>query len=107
MNRFQYEKENTHDRKNLISIIIFLLLIFIFYCGISFISLKNDHEQRAYLEQTLQRSIVHCYAVEGSYPESLAYLKEHYGVTYDSSKYFVDYQISGSNLMPDITIIEK
>ena len=56
---------------------------------------------------TLIRNITYCYAVEGSYPESLDYLKEHYGLTYDEDRFFVDYQVIGANILPDVTIIEK
>ena len=50
---------------------------------------------------------VHCYAIEGSYPESLQYLKDNYGLTYDEEKYFIDYQVLGSNILPDVTIIDR
>ena len=53
------------------------------------------------------RNITYCYAVEGAYPESLDYLKENYGLTYDENLFFVDYHIDGSNIFPDITIIER
>ncbi len=53
------------------------------------------------------RSITHCYAVEGTYPSSLEYLKENYGLTYDETVFFVDYQTIGSNILPDVTIIER
>ncbi len=33
-----------------------------------------------------QAAVVSCYAVEGSYPESLNTLQEHYGVRIDESK---------------------
>ena len=59
------------------------------------------------LQQAIRRSAVHCYAVEGSYPESLNYLKEHYGITYDPEKYIVDYEIIGSNLMPDVKVFAR
>ena len=45
--------------------------------------------------------------MEGSYPESLDYLKEHYGLTYDDHYFFVDYHAAGANLFPDVTIIER
>ena len=48
---------------------------------------------------------VQCYALEGFYPEDLTYLKEHYGLTYDSEKYVVSYEVIGSNLMPDVSVI--
>ena len=35
----------------------------------------------------------------------LLYLEEHYGLSYDSKKYVVSYEVIGSNLMPDVTVI--
>lgn len=45
--------------------------------------------------------------LRGAYPESLRYLEEHYGLIYDEDRFFIDYQILGSNIMPDVTIIDK
>lgn len=35
------------------------------------------------LQNAVIQSAVHCYSVEGAYPESLAYLKKHYGITWN------------------------
>ena len=53
------------------------------------------------------RNITACYATEGRYPESLAYLKEKSGLSYDEKTFFVDYIVRGSNLRPEVTIIER
>ena len=53
------------------------------------------------------RGITHCYAIEGTYPDSLEYLIENYGLIYDEGHYYIDYQPLGSNLMPDVTIIQR
>ena len=79
----------------------------LFYQGIESLSSGSVRRQRESLENALNRSITYCYAVEGSYPESLEYLKEHYGITYDEDRFFVDYKIVGTNILPDVTIIEK
>ena len=55
-------------------------------------------------ENNLRRGAVACYALEGSYPDTLDYLMEHYNVTVDESKYIVYYSIFASNIMPDITV---
>ena len=68
---------------------------------------QHRNRQKESLENAITRSITHCYAVEGSYPASLDYLKENYGLTYDEDLFFVDYQTIGSNILPDVTIIEK
>ena len=65
-------------------------------------TLKRQQES---LTNALNRDIAQCYAVEGIYPPNLAYLQQHYGLTYDTALFYVDYQPIGSNLYPDITII--
>ena len=61
---------------------------------------------RQQLETALRRAAVACYAAEGIYPPTLDYLSEHYGVQI-SDQYIVFYEIFASNLMPDITVLEK
>lgn len=86
--------------------------VFFTGCGIVFLLLgcfriaqnKEDSYVKS-LQTALQRSAVHCYAMEGQYPESLDYLKEHYAVHWDPAHYVVDYEIIGTNRMPIITVI--
>ena len=59
------------------------------------------------LEDGIRRAVVICYAVEGSYPESIAYIEDNYKIHIDRSKYTVHYDIFASNLMPDIKVIER
>ena len=59
------------------------------------------------LKNAISRNITQCYAVEGSYPQSLDYLKKNYGLHYDENRYFVDYQPLGSNILPEVTIIRR
>ena len=47
------------------------------------------------------------YALEGRYTETLQDLKDTCGIRYDTDLFFVDYQIGGANLLPDITVIER
>lgn len=67
----------------------------------------NKSEQTQLLETAVTRCITECYALEGAYPPDIAYLTEYYGLTYDNSQYFIDYQYIGANLRPDVTILQK
>jgi len=67
---------------------------------------SNSAESRRILEDGIRRAVVTCYAVEGSYPESLEYIETHYGVHIDRTKYYVDYLVFASNIMPDISVFE-
>ena len=59
------------------------------------------------LEQALQRTAVCCYALEGIYPPDVDYMRSHYGLQYDRETYIVHYTLFASNLMPDITVLER
>jgi len=48
-----------------------------------------------------------CYAIEGRYPQTLSYLKENYGLTYDEESYVVVYDAFASNVMPGISVLTK
>lgn len=106
MNRFIHTKKKA-DNRIWISVLIFVLIIGLFYVGIQSFSTKTDAQQKESLENTIRQSAIQCYSIEGYYPESLTYLEEHYAISFDKEKYFVDYQPIGANLMPDITIIQK
>lgn len=103
---FQTEEKKKTDPRLVFSLVLFLLLFFCFSLGIRSLSADTKRRQRENLETALNRSIAYCYAVEGAYPESLSYLIDHYGLTYDHDRFFVDYRILGANLYPDVTILE-
>lgn len=106
MRRF-YHGHSRSWIKHIIAIGVFALVFCAFTFGISGVSDKTSQEQTEALELAISRGIAHCYATEGRYPESLEYLQESYGISYDTDKYFVDYQVLGQNIFPDVTIIEK
>lgn len=107
MSRFQYKKPTNKPTGFLLSVCIFLVIIFLFIGGLSSLSDSTLRRQKESLENAITRSVTYCYAVEGAYPESLDYLKDNYGLTYDEDAFFVDYRVMGANILPDITIIEK
>ena len=67
----------------------------------------REQESQRQLEDTLRRAAVACYAAEGIYPPDISYLEEHYGIQIDKDRFAVYYDVFASNLMPDITVIEK
>ena len=89
----------------LLPLIIGLIMIAIFLFGVNYVSSSSLDKQQESLENAIMRDVAQCYAVEGSYPPSLDYLKDHYGLTYNEELFFVDYHAIGDNLMPDVTII--
>ncbi len=104
-NRLKKEKPNIAFAV-VFPLVTFVVIFAMFYYGITQLSEASDRQQLEGLQTTIERDIVHCYASEGEYPPSLEYLEENYGLTYDHSKYFVDYQPVGTNILPDVTVME-
>jgi len=100
MNRFTQQKPIS---KSVLSILVPVVVFFA--VPVSSISATTKQEEIENLKQAVIRSTIYCYAVEGAYPESLSYLENHYGITYDHSKYLISYEVHASNLMPDIDVI--
>ncbi len=108
MNRFNQPKEkHSNLKRTLSSGVIFAAGITVLMFGLSSVSDSAESSQAESLRLSITRSAVHCYAMEGRYPESLDYLKEHYGIEWDPEKYTVDYEIFGSNMMPTVTVITQ
>lgn len=82
-------------------------VLLLFLTGLSNLDRDRSEEGRKQLEEALRRGAVACYAAEGIYPPDLEYLKEHYGVQVDEERYAVFYEVFASNLMPDITVLER
>jgi len=94
-------------QNNLISIILFISITTITIGGISSTSQSTSAEEMRIARDSLFRAVISCYALEGRYPESYDYIKEHYGVRINEEKFVVYYDIFASNIMPDITILER
>lgn len=90
-----------------VMILIFVVLFFVFLHSLGSITEDTLSRQEESLNVAINRSIVSCYCVEGTYPPSLQYLKDHYGLTYDDETFFVDYTAIGSNIYPDVTVIRR
>lgn len=108
MNRFT-KKYPGQKLKNLVHLptLSFLLVMVLFFLGVSNVSKSSALNEKKILEEALKRDIAHCYALEGEYPPSLSYISEHYGLVYDEDKFKVVYEIQGSNIMPTVRIIER
>lgn len=107
MNRFTGERRTKTLRNMLLSIALFAAVMVLFLYGLGSVHAATQRQQIQSLTDALNRDIIHCYATEGAYPESLAYIEEHYGLTYDHDKYLIDYQPIAKNIMPTVTILAK
>jgi hypothetical protein len=84
-----------------------VVVLLCFLSGLADLQTNRSDDEREQLEAAVRRAAVACYAAEGVYPPNLAYLQEHYGIQIDETRYTVSYIIFGSNMMPDITVLDN
>lgn len=57
--------------------------------------------------QAVLRCAAQCCAVEGSYPSTLSYLEDHYGLTVNHADYAVTYEAFASNVTPSVVVVPR
>lgn len=93
--------------QNLLLLMLVVGVFFSFTLAVDNLDNGRSEKSLRQLEDALRRACVACYAGEGTYPSSLDYLEEHYGIQIDERRYTVHYTAFAENLMPDITVLEN
>lgn len=68
---------------------------------------KVTEEGAEAIRETVRRSALQCYVVEGVYPPDLQYLEDHYGLRINTEDYYVVYDAFASNQPPDIRVMKR
>jgi len=84
-----------------------LLAVLCFLVAVVRLERGRQEEGLGQLENALRRAAVSCYAAEGFYPPDVDYMRQRYTLQWDETRYVVHYERFASNLMPDITVLEK
>ena len=93
--------------KSGLKLALIVCVILIFLTSISNLENGKNKEDKKQLEETIARAVVSCYSIEGAYPRSVEYVIEHYGIQYNKDEYIIKYEFYASNLMPEITVLER
>lgn len=102
------KKPNKSYRNGLILFILFIsVFVGSFYNGIDGMRENTREQSIKSIEKAIEKAAVLCYAIEGSYPPDVRYLKDNYGIIIDESKYFYYYEVNGANILPKITVFKR
>ncbi len=104
---FIRKKRPNSALSDVLYILLFLSVFLLSVWSVRTVIDVNTEEEMAVAEQTIRHAAVSCYALEGRYPEDLAYLLENYHITINTDRYTVHYSATGPNLMPDIAVLPK
>ena len=91
----------------LLLVIVLLLLALLVWLRFGHSGRDVSEEGAAAIRETVRRSALQCYVVEGVYPPDLAYLQENYGLQVNTDHYYVVYEAFASNVPPNISVVHK
>ncbi len=88
------------------AMLLFALIMF----GLFFYSLVQDSlEERAAesIRASILNTAMQCCAVEGSYPMTLSYMEENYGLRVNDEDFLITYEAFASNVLPTVTVVPR
>ena len=94
------------NRKEIAIILLMVLLLAGVYMLVTRVDTANSGAQTQFVYDAVQNAALTCYAVEGTYPNDIEYLRENYGLAYDTNRYMVYYDTFGVNVVPEIYVTE-
>ena len=94
------------NRKEIAMVLVMVLLLLGVWMIVSRLDSTQHGAQTQFVTDAVRNAALTCYAVEGAYPNDVEYLRSHYGLAYDESRYFVTYDAFASNQLPEINVVE-
>lgn len=102
------EQKKQHRKvKRMLGILLALVLFGAAWFGFSIVSKNLSEQSELSLKNSIMNSAKQCCAIEGSYPASLSYLEENYGLVVNHDRYVITYEIFAENVMPSVVVIAK
>lgn len=95
------------NRGSVLALAGMVVLILACMLVVGWIGDAGEAAEISLVRDAVKNAALTCYAVEGIYPSDLGYLRAHYGLSYDESRYFVQYFAFASNLMPEISVQQR
>ncbi len=95
------------NRRDLIKLLCIVVVLAAAVLLVNRIDTAQDKAETDIVRDAVKNAALTCYAVEGAYPDSVDYLREHYHLAYDEDRYMITYDAFASNMIPDIYVTER
>ncbi len=90
-----------------ISVLLFAAVLACFVPALMNADSVSTEQQREAVKESVENAVTLCYSIEGEYPVSVDYLREYYGVVYNTDRYIVHYERFAANIRPTVAVLEK
>ncbi len=91
-------------RRRVVAVLCALFILVGFWFVHSAINANLLKQGETAVRDAILDSAKQCCAIEGSYPPSLDYLKENYGLVVDDRDYIITYTVFAENIPPNVIV---
>ncbi|NTU89626.1 MAG: hypothetical protein HGA54_06955 [Actinobacteria bacterium] len=105
-----YRPKAPASRRKRIGIALLSLLVTVAVCGACrMVCTRVGSDLAEQRSESIKAAVLgkarQCYAIEGAYPTTLAYLESNYGLLINHDDYIVTYEVFGSNVSPEVQVL--
>lgn len=104
--RSTYELRQRRWRRVRTALLVIALLALLAWGIIAYQHAARE-QSAASIRAAVLASAAQCYAIEGSYPSSLAHLEDVYGLSINRGDYTVNYEWFADNVPPTVTVVAR
>lgn len=102
-----YQQIRRRRAKRLATCILVLALAAVIACALVIAQASAREQAAISVRESVLNAAKQCCAVEGSYPSTLQYLEDNYGLTINHDDYVVSYEWFADNVMPSVVVTAR
>lgn len=91
----------------IIAVVVLCLVVVVLWFVWNNAQASMRDQAAASIRTTILDTAMQCCAIEGSYPMTLQYMEDNYGLRINRDDYMVSYEAFASNVLPTVTVVPK
>lgn len=94
-------------KKRIVALVLTCLVAVACFFGYQYVRRSMNEQAAVAMRQSIMDAAKQCAAIEGSYPLSLEYLEENYGLTVNHQDFVITYQAYANNVAPNVVVMPR
>ena len=102
-----YRELKERKRRRILAAVLALLLCAARAVAVVAAERASRQQSAVSVREAVVTAAMQCAAIEGSFPASVAYLENYYGLVVNHDRYIVYYEWLGDNVLPDVRVVPR
>ncbi|MCI8468907.1 MAG: hypothetical protein HFJ75_05400 [Eggerthellaceae bacterium] len=102
-----YRDLRRRRRRRVTALVVACLVVVAVVIGFGTVQQSLREQGAAAVRDAVLDSAMQCCAIEGSYPSSLDYLEQEYGLRVNHDDYVITYEAFAGNVMPSVVVVPR